>query len=137
MNTRKIVIRAVLVVIGLPIVLVLLAFVFFYSVFYFPNWTSATIAFHGTADPICPYNGGASKLAGGTFPNVPRFMEEWSRRNQCRPNPIESAAAADVTRFQYPDCADDARDVLYRVKGEGHQWPGGKRVAAGWMVGRY
>jgi poly(3-hydroxybutyrate) depolymerase len=41
-NTRKIVIRAVLVVIGLPIVLVLLAFGFFYSVFYFPNWTSAT-----------------------------------------------------------------------------------------------
>ena len=42
MNRRKIVIRAVLVVIGLPIVLVLLAFGFFYSVFYFPNWTSAT-----------------------------------------------------------------------------------------------
>ena len=42
MNTRKIVIRAVLVVIGLPIVLVLLAFGFFYSVFYFPNWTNAT-----------------------------------------------------------------------------------------------
>jgi hypothetical protein len=42
MNTRKIVIRAVLVLIGMPIVLVLLAFGFFYSVFYFPNWTSAT-----------------------------------------------------------------------------------------------
>jgi len=42
MNRRKIVIHAVLVVIGLPIVLVLLACGFFYSVFYFPNWTSAT-----------------------------------------------------------------------------------------------
>jgi poly(3-hydroxybutyrate) depolymerase len=42
MNRRKIVIRAVLVVIGLPIVLVLLACGFFYSVFYFRNWTSAT-----------------------------------------------------------------------------------------------
>jgi hypothetical protein len=42
MNSRKIVIRAVLVLIGLPIVSVLLAFGFFYSVFYFPNWTSAT-----------------------------------------------------------------------------------------------
>ena len=42
MNSRKVVIRAVLVLIGLPIVLVLLAFGFFYSVFYFPNWTSAT-----------------------------------------------------------------------------------------------
>jgi len=37
MNHRKIVIRAVLVLIGLSIVLVLLAFGFFHSVFYFPN----------------------------------------------------------------------------------------------------
>jgi polyhydroxybutyrate depolymerase len=293
MNTRKIVIRAVLVLIGLPIVLVLLAFGFFYSVFYFPNWTSATtgtivssgekreylldvpksyngtkptplvislhtaiswpsssmaisqwnlvadengfivvypegtgrgpkswemtgsetpsrmpdvifiselidklvasynidktriyangmsngggmafvlsctmsdriaavgmvsaglypewswcidhrpvpvIAFHGTADPICPYNGGPSKLGGGTFPNVPGFMANWSRRNQCGPNPIESAIAADVTRLQYADCADNAGVVLYTVEGEGHQWPGGKRVVAEWMVGPY
>src|ERR1700726_3462518 len=42
MNTRKIVIRTALVLIGLPAVLGLLAFGFFYSVFYFPNWTSAT-----------------------------------------------------------------------------------------------
>ncbi|HEY6763434.1 MAG TPA: hypothetical protein VI386_01570, partial [Candidatus Sulfotelmatobacter sp.] len=42
MNRKKIMIRAVLVLIGLPIVLALLAFGFFYSVFYFPNWTSAT-----------------------------------------------------------------------------------------------
>ena len=95
------------------------------------------IAFHGTADPICLYNGGWSKLAGGTFPSVPGFMANWSRRNRCGPNPIESAVAADVTRLQYTDCADDAGVVLYTVKGEGHQWPGGKRVAAEWMVGRY
>src|SRR6202166_4044338 len=56
-----------------------------------PGWSWCTdhrpvpvIAFHGTADPICPYNGGWSKLAGGTFPSVPRFMEDWSRRNECR-----------------------------------------------------
>ena len=42
MNTRKIVIRTALVLIALLIVLVLLAFGFFYSVFYFPNWTAAT-----------------------------------------------------------------------------------------------
>jgi polyhydroxybutyrate depolymerase len=49
----------------------------------------------------------------------------------------ESAVAADVTRLQYTDCADDAGVVLYTVKGEGHQWPGGKRVAAEWMIGRF
>jgi polyhydroxybutyrate depolymerase len=110
----------------------------------YPEWSWCTdhrpvpvIAFHGTADPVCPYNGGPSKLGGGTFPSVPDFMAHWSRRNQCGPNPIVSAVAADVTRLQYTDCADDAGVVLYTIKGEGHQWPGGKRVAAGWMVGRY
>jgi polyhydroxybutyrate depolymerase len=64
-------------------------------------------------------------------------MANWSRRNQCGPNPIESAVAADVTRLQYTNCADDADVLLYTVKGEGHQWPGGKRVPAEWMIGRY
>jgi polyhydroxybutyrate depolymerase len=41
-----------------------------------PEWSWCTdhrsvpvIAFHGTADPVCPYNGGWSKLARGTFPS--------------------------------------------------------------------
>src|SRR6267143_1311921 len=42
MNSRKIVIGAVLVLIGLPIVLLLIVFVAFYAVFYFPNRTIAT-----------------------------------------------------------------------------------------------
>ena len=95
------------------------------------------ITFHGTADPICPYNGGPSKLGGGTFPSVPGFVANWSRRNRCGPNPIESTVAPDVTRLQYTDCADDAGVVLYTIKGEGHQWPGGKRVRVEWMVGPY
>jgi polyhydroxybutyrate depolymerase len=109
-----------------------------------PGWSWCTdhrpvpvIAFHGTADPICPYNGGYSKLAGGSFPSVPRFMANWSRRNQCGANPIESAVAADVTRLQYTDCANEADVVLYTIKGEGHQWPGGTPVKAQWMVGPF
>jgi hypothetical protein len=41
MNVRRILIRAVLILIATPIVLIALAFGFFYSVFYFPNRTSA------------------------------------------------------------------------------------------------
>lgn len=100
------------------------------------NWCTdhhpvPVIAFHGTGDPICPYNGG------GGFPNIPGFMANWSRRNECGPSPTESAVAADVTRLQYADCAGNAGVVLYTIKGEGHQWPGGKRLAAQWMLGHY
>jgi polyhydroxybutyrate depolymerase len=110
----------------------------------YPEWSWCTdhrpvpvIAFHGTADPICPYNGGRTKFGDDIFPSVPSFMANWARRNRCGPNPIESAVAADVTRLQYTDCADDASVVLYVVKGEGHQWPGGKPIVAKWLVGSY
>jgi len=109
-----------------------------------PGWNWCTdhrpvpvIAFHGTADPICLYNGGYSKLAGGAFPSIPGFIANWSGRNQCGANPTESAVAGDVTRVQYKNCANDADVVLYTIKGEGHQWPGGRRVAAEWMLGPY
>jgi polyhydroxybutyrate depolymerase len=110
----------------------------------YPEWSWCTdhrpvpvIAFHGTADPICPYNGGRTKFGDDIFPSVPSFMANWARRNRCGPNPMESAFAADVTRLQYTDCADDASVVLYTVKGEGHQWPGGKPIVAKWLVGPY
>jgi polyhydroxybutyrate depolymerase len=109
-----------------------------------PEWNSCTdhrpmpvIAFHGTADPVVPYNGGLSKLVGITFPSISDSMASWSRRNQCGPNPIESAVAAGVTRWQYTKCAGNADVVLYTIVGEGHQWPGGKQVPAEWMLGRY
>jgi polyhydroxybutyrate depolymerase len=110
----------------------------------YPEWNWCTdhrpvpvIAFHGTADPICPYNGGPSKLAGGSFPSVRGFFANWSGRNQCRTNPIESSVPADVTRLEYTNCAGDADVVLYTVKGEGHQWPGGRPIVAKWLVGPY
>jgi polyhydroxybutyrate depolymerase len=110
----------------------------------YPGWSWCTdhrpvpvIAFHGTADPICPYNGGRTKFGDDIFPSVPSFMANWARRNRCGPNPMESRFAADVTRLQYTDCADDASVVLYTVKGEGHQWPGGKPIVAKWLVGPY
>jgi len=109
-----------------------------------PGWSWCTdhrpvpvVAFHGTADPICPYNGGQSKLGDGTFPNIPEFFAKWSQRNQCGPNPIESTIPVDVVRLQYTGCANDAGVLLYTIGGEGHQWPGGRRVAAEWMVGPY
>jgi polyhydroxybutyrate depolymerase len=109
-----------------------------------PEWSWCTdhrpvpvIAFHGTADPICPYNGGRPKFGDNLLPSVPSFMANWARRNQCGRTPSESPVVGDVTRLQYTNCADDASVVLYTIKGEGHQWPGGKPIVATWLVGPY
>jgi len=106
------------------------------------NWCNETrpmplIAFHGTADPIAPYNGGRSKFGDYIFPSMPLFVADWARRNQCEAKPIDTVAAVDVTRRRYTDCAQGADVVFYTIQGEGHQWPGGEPIAAQWMVGRY
>ena len=93
------------------------------------------IAFHGTADPEIPYNGGSSWISPRPFPSTPRWAESWARRNQCGANPVESKVAADVNRRTYTKCADDAAVVLYTVHGGGHTWPGGKPLPE-WFVGR-
>ena len=96
-------------------------------------WSSCTdsrpvpmITFHGTADRFMPYSGGSSPIAPGTFPSVSTWTANWARRNRCGPNPVESVVAADVTRLEYTNCADDAAVVLYTIRGGGHTWPGGE-----------
>lgn len=93
------------------------------------------IAFHGTADPEVPYNGGSSWVSPRPFPSVPRWAANWARRNGCGAKPVDSAAAADVTRRTYTNCADNASVILYTVQGGGHTWPGGTPLPK-WFVGR-
>jgi polyhydroxybutyrate depolymerase len=92
------------------------------------------IAFHGTADPEVPYNGGSSWVSPRPFPSTPRWAANWARRNGCGDNPVESTVAADVTRRTYTNCADDAAVVLYTIQGGGHTWPGGTPLPK-WFVG--
>jgi polyhydroxybutyrate depolymerase len=92
------------------------------------------IAFHGTADRVTPYNGGRTWVAPRPFPHIPTWTANWARRNRCGPNPIDSVVAANVTRLEYTNCADDADVVLYTVQGGGHSWPGGKAIPE-WMLG--
>ena len=93
------------------------------------------IAFHGTADPDVPYNGGASWISARPFPSTPKWAANWARRNRCGPKPVESVVAVDVTRRAYTGCADHADVVLYTIQGGGHTWPGGGPLPE-WFVGR-
>jgi poly(3-hydroxybutyrate) depolymerase len=93
------------------------------------------IAFHGTDDRFAHYHGGTSWVARGyVFPSIPTFTAGWARRNRCGAKPVESAVAADVTRLEYTDCADDAAVVLYTIRGGGHTWPGGGPMPE-WFAG--
>ncbi len=91
------------------------------------------INFHGTAD-LVPYHGGQVWVSPTPFPSVSTWTANWARRNRCGSDPIETVVAADVTRLEYTNCADDAAVVLYTIRGGGHAWPGGKPLPE-WMVG--
>ena len=106
------------------------------------SWTRCTdrrpvpmIAFHGTADPMAPYNGGDSWMAPVPFLSLPRFVDAWARRNGCAPVPIETKPAADVTRREYERCTGGAAVVFYTIEGGGHVWPGGEALPE-WFAGR-
>jgi polyhydroxybutyrate depolymerase len=94
------------------------------------------IAFHGTADPIVPYEGGTTwkTPTRRPFPSVPSWTADWARRNRCEPGGVESVVSARVTRLEYTNCADNAAVVLYTIRGGGHSWPGA-RPSAEWWVG--
>jgi len=92
------------------------------------------IAFHGTHDPITPYNGGTTWISTRRFPNISRWTANWAERNRCARQPVDSVVAADVTRRAYTNCAEGAPVVLYTVRGGGHTWPGGKPLPE-WLAG--
>lgn len=92
------------------------------------------IAFHGTADPMAPYLGGRTWVVAEPLPGIPAWTAKWARRNRCAPQAIEPAIAADVTRLEYTNCADDSAVVLYTIRGGGHTWPGGQPMPE-WFAG--
>jgi polyhydroxybutyrate depolymerase len=92
------------------------------------------IAFHGSADPVAKYHGGASWAFPKGFPDFPTFVSQWARRNGCTSSNDERAAS-DVIERTYTGCANDASVVFYTIVGGGHTWPGGGELAK-WFVGR-
>lgn len=94
-----------------------------------------TVAFHGTADPFAPYQGGSSPIAPGRLQNIRDWTARVARRNQCKGDPSDTRITASVRRLEYTNCAENADVILYTVEGGGHSWPGGKPLPE-WFVGR-
>ena len=91
------------------------------------------IAFHGTADPTVPYDGGPGGINGAiiTFrlpldDDTPAedVMSDWAAHNSCSTGRQESQYTGEVRLIQYGGCADGATVELFAVDGGGHTWPG-------------
>ncbi len=77
------------------------------------------LAFHGTADPLVPYEG-----SGGILPPVPQWAIGWAQRNGCTAGPTVTFELDEVTARTWSDCEQGAEVVLYTIEGGQHGWPG-------------
>jgi polyhydroxybutyrate depolymerase len=97
----------------------------------FPSPCPATrpvpvIAFHGTADPVDPFNGHGE--AYWTY-SVPDAASRWAVRDGCPGSP-RTVAGKGYTLTEYAGCQAGTAVELYALDGEGHEWPGGPAMPA-------
>ncbi len=80
------------------------------------------VSFHGTADPVDPYNGNGQ--AYWTY-GVPTAAAQWGAHNGCSTTPTTTNLSGGVVLTAYGSCSAGAAVDLYTIAGEGHEWPGG------------
>jgi polyhydroxybutyrate depolymerase len=85
------------------------------------------IAFHGTLDPVLPFDGGDIGASPGddNRPPVRRSVSEWAVSLGCDGLAGISKLSANIELSTYHNCtAGDGEALLYTVIGGGHTWPG-------------
>ena len=92
------------------------------------------IYFHGTADPIVPFEGG--KVAGSPRGSITarvsganQNMADWANHDGCTGDPTVSDLG-DTTRTIWSTCKNGVAIDFYRVNGGGHTWPGANQLVA-------
>lgn len=109
-----------------------------------PSHPISVLQFHGTEDPMTPYNGGSKRTFGskGMTVSIPESTAGWASRNGCQATPTRESlpdVANDDTTVdlqRYEGCRGGAEVVLYTIYGGGHTWPGGYQYMSARFVGR-
>lgn len=92
------------------------------------------IIFHGTADPIVPFEGGPSESFDVPFPNISGWVQDMAEKNGCERIPKTIPTQGEVSGYHFTDCDQNADVDYYIIEGGGHSWPGGDPLPE-WIVG--
>jgi polyhydroxybutyrate depolymerase len=85
-----------------------------------PGTRASFLAIHGSADIVVPYNGRPPDYKG----NVPRYTQDWARRDGCSTSSWSYRPRHDVTRYVFANCASGMRVQIMLLHGTDHGWPG-------------
>ena len=95
-----------------------------------PGRSISTMHFHGTLDPIVPFEG-----IPGVWPPPPETSTFWAGNNNCAPDSVVSELddisttdGTTVTKIEYSNCDNNTEVVFYRINDGGHPWPGSTPV---------
>lgn len=98
-----------------------------------PLYVTPVLHIHGDADFIVAYNGSA--IAGISVDSV---LSTWNSFNSCPSVPVISARPninlpdfSTVDEWVYSPCSMSTQNVLLKVNGGGHQWPGTNALLGG------
>ena len=80
------------------------------------------LSFHGTADPVDPYQGNGQRY--WTY-SVPTAAQRWAAKDSCSSAPTVTNPSPTVQLTAYTGCAAASTVELYTISGAGHTWPGG------------
>jgi polyhydroxybutyrate depolymerase len=95
-----------------------------------PEHPVSVIAFHGTADRLVPYDGGASSELGVSFLSVAESMAFWAKHDGCAAEPRrETSQGGNVITETYSGGKGGSAVVLYTIVGGNHMWPGMRGAA--------
>ena len=94
-----------------------------------PARAVAVVAFHGTLDPVIPYNGFG--LPGEIHESynrintpIPSWAAGWAERDGCSAQSAQVYQQEPVTGQAWTGCQAGAEVLLYTVSGGTHDWPG-------------
>jgi polyhydroxybutyrate depolymerase len=86
-----------------------------------PSRPVPIVDFHGTGDPVVPYDGGGTV---GTFASVASTFQAWAALDGCTGAPKQSFVNGKAHCDTYDTCKDGAEVTLCTIDDEGHCWPG-------------
>lgn len=111
-----------------------------------PKHPVSMLFINGDKDPLVPFNGGSVHFfrhKRGEVIAVRQAVSDWAALDGCKDAPVTQTLPVKdpkdptrVDRIAYPAAKDGSEVFLFVIHGGGHTWPGGKRYAGEWAVGK-